>query len=87
MSKNKITLNDKINVDEILVAIQDKYKNEATISTIDGVKLDFDEGWVHLRKSNTEPIIRVYSEGKTEKQAEDFAKMIMDQVNEVVSGK
>ena len=79
MSKNKIELDPSTNVDEILANIADKFKNEQ-VTTIDGVKIDFEEGWVHLRKSNTEPIIRVYSEGKTEAEAERFAQMMLDVV-------
>ena len=63
----------------ILEKIADKFKNEQ-VTTIDGVKIDFEEGWVHLRKSNTEPIIRVYSEGKTEAEAERLAQMMLDVV-------
>lgn len=77
MSKNKIQLDATTNVDEILSKIADKFKDEK-VTTIDGVKIDFEEGWVHLRKSNTEPIIRIYSEGKTETEAERFAQMIKD---------
>lgn len=78
MSKNKIQLEPTTNVDEILAKIAEKYKNEK-VTTIDGVKIDFEEGWVHLRKSNTEPIIRVYSEGKTEAEAERLAQMMLDE--------
>ena len=77
MSKNKIQLDATTNVDEILAKLADKFKNEK-VTTIDGVKIDFEEGWVHLRKSNTEPIIRVYSEGKSEIEAERLAKLIVD---------
>lgn len=77
MSKNKIELTPSTDVDEILIFMADKFKNEK-VTTIDGVKIDFDEGWVHLRKSNTEPIIRIYSEGKTIAEAEKFAKLIVD---------
>ena len=78
MSKNKIELDPSTNVDMILAKIADKFKNEQ-VTTIDGVKIDFEEGWVHLRKSNTEPIIRVYSEGKTEAEAERLAQMMLDE--------
>ncbi len=78
MSKNKIELDPSTNVDIILEKIADKFKNEQ-VTTIDGVKIDFEEGWVHLRKSNTEPIIRVYSEGKTEAEAERLAQMMLDE--------
>ena len=78
MSKNKIELDPSTNVDMILEKIADKFKNEQ-VTTIDGVKIDFEKGWVHLRKSNTEPIIRVYSEGKTEAEAERLAQMMLDE--------
>ena len=61
-----------------LEKIADKFKNEQ-VTTIDGVKIDFEEGWVHLRKSNTEPIIRVYSEGKTETEAERLAQIMLEE--------
>jgi phosphomannomutase len=78
MSKNKIQLDASTNVDMILEKIADKFKNEK-VTTIDGVKIDFEEGWVHLRKSNTEPIIRVYSEGKTEAEAERLAQIMLEE--------
>ena len=78
MSKNKIQLDASTNVDMILEKIAGKFKNEK-VTTIDGVKIDFEEGWVHLRKSNTEPIIRVYSEGKTEAEAERLAQIMLDE--------
>ncbi len=77
MSKNKIQLDETTNVDAILSMLADKFKNEK-VTTIDGVKIDFAEGWVHLRKSNTEPIIRIYSEGKTEAEAERLAQLIVN---------
>ena len=66
MSKNKIQLTNSINIDSILSNLKDKYSCE-NITTIDGLKIDFNDGWVHLRKSNTEPIIRIYSESISEK--------------------
>ena len=83
MSKNKIQLTPQINVDEILVEIKETYKNER-VNDIDGVKIDFENEWVHLRKSNTEPIIRVYSESGTLEGANNIANKIMDKVNEIV---
>jgi phosphomannomutase len=83
MSKNKIQLTPQINVDEILVEIKEAYKNER-VNDIDGVKIDFENEWVHLRKSNTEPIIRVYSESGTLEGANNIANKIMDKVNEIV---
>lgn len=76
MSKNKIQLTPDMDVDGILAKFAEKFKNEQ-VTTIDGVKIDFEEGWVHLRKSNTEPIIRIYSEGKSEAEAERFAQLIL----------
>lgn len=82
MSKNKIELTPQIDVDAILVAMTEKYKNEE-INTIDGVKIDFAESWVHLRKSNTEPIIRIYTEAQTQKLADDLALRIIDEIKAV----
>ncbi|WP_348797254.1 phosphoglucosamine mutase [Flavobacterium adhaerens] len=82
MSKNKIELTPQIDVDAILVAMTEKYKNE-DITTIDGVKIDFAENWVHLRKSNTEPIIRIYTEAATQKIADDLALRIIDEIKAV----
>lgn len=83
MSKNKIELTPQIDVDSILVAMTEKYKNEQ-ISTIDGVKIDFPENWVHLRKSNTEPIIRIYTEAKSQQQADDLAQRIINEIKELI---
>jgi phosphomannomutase len=84
MSKNKIELTPQIDVDAILVAMTEKYKNE-DITTIDGVKIDFAENWVHLRKSNTEPIIRIYTEAASQQLADDLALRIIDEIK-VVAG-
>lgn len=83
ISKNKIQLSQETNVDEILVKIKDKYKTE-NITDIDGVKIDFEEKWVHLRKSNTEPIIRIYSEAKTMQEAEELAIQIINDAKNIV---
>lgn len=82
IAKNKIQLTPDINVDAILTAIKEKYKNER-ITDIDGVKIDFDDCWVHLRKSNTEPIIRIYSEADTIEKANKIADEIKAVVNEI----
>lgn len=82
MSKNKIELTPQINVDAILVAITKKYKSE-NIVTIDGVKIDFAENWVHLRKSNTEPIIRIYTEASTQELADNLAYRIIDEIKAI----
>lgn len=85
ISKNKIELNDKINIEKIFEEIIYKYSNE-TITTIDGVKIDFlkNKEWVHLRKSNTEPIIRIYAESADEKKANILAKNIIEEINKII---
>ena len=82
ISKNRIDLTPDINVDDILARLAAKYKAMADcdVTTIDGVKMDFADGWVHLRKSNTEPIIRVYSEAKDEARANELAQSVMKEV-------
>jgi phosphomannomutase len=82
MSKNKIELTPQIDVDAILEAMTEKYKMEE-ITTIDGVKIDFADNWVHLRKSNTEPIIRIYTEASTQEKADDLAFRIIDEIKAV----
>jgi len=82
MSKNKIELTPQIDVDAILVAMTDKYKNE-DITTIDGVKIDFATEWVHLRKSNTEPIIRIYTEAPSQEKADVLALRIIDEIKAI----
>ena len=86
ISKNKIELTPSINVDSILDRIQRKYQ-EYPINTIDGVKIEFEKEWVHLRKSNTEPIIRIYSESGTEATAEHLANKIILDIKEIISEK
>ncbi|MDA3817481.1 MAG: phosphoglucosamine mutase [Prolixibacteraceae bacterium] len=83
MSKNKIELTPEIDVDHILLKMKEKYSNER-VNDIDGVKIDFAENWVHLRKSNTEPIIRIYSEAKSEKEAKELAERIIDDIKAVL---
>ena len=82
IAKNKIQLTPEIDVDAILVAIKEQYKNEK-ITDIDGVKIDFADCWVHLRKSNTEPIIRIYSEAQTIERANDIAEQIKSVVRKI----
>ena len=82
MSKNKIELTPQIDVDAILIAMTEKYKNE-DITTIDGVKIDFASEWVHLRKSNTEPIIRIYTEAPSQQKADALALRIIDEIKAV----
>lgn len=84
ISKNKIELLPELNVDNILQGIQDKYKKNP-INTIDGVKIEFNsKEWVHLRRSNTEPIIRIYSESESETTADNLAKKIMSDIREII---
>ncbi|MES2629502.1 MAG: phosphoglucosamine mutase [Bacteroidota bacterium] len=84
MSKNKIDLNPSINVDKVLEKTHQNYRNEE-VNTIDGVKIDFSEGWVHLRKSNTEPIIRIYAEGATAEKADALANQVIEEIHKIVS--
>jgi len=84
ISKNKIELTPEISVDNVLEEILDKYKNYP-VNTIDGVKIQFDSEWVHLRKSNTEPIIRIYSESQSEATAEHLAQKIMQDIKEIIT--
>ena len=83
ISKNKIELNKDINADKVLKDIQEKYKKQP-INTVDGVKIEFDKEWVHLRKSNTEPIIRIYAESKSQTTAENLAEKIIADIKEVI---
>ncbi|MEJ5995569.1 phosphoglucosamine mutase [Pedobacter sp. Du54] len=83
ISKNKITLTPEMDIDALLVKVQEKYKNEKT-STIDGLKIDFAKEWVHLRRSNTEPIIRIYSEAENETVAENLANKIISDIKEIL---
>lgn len=82
ISKNKIQLTSNTDVDTILEALKEKYKNNE-INTIDGVKILFGSEWVHLRKSNTEPIIRIYSESDTEERAKALATQIIEDVEKL----
>lgn len=84
ISKNKIELTPDINVDTILEKIRQRYSKHP-INDIDGIKIEFEKEWVHLRKSNTEPIIRIYSESSTQATAEHLAKKIMLDIKEVIS--
>ena len=87
ISKNKIELTPQINVDEVLEKVKAKYASEK-INTADGVKIDFEteKEWVHLRKSNTEPIIRIYAESQNEKKADALAKRIIEDIKQVIAG-
>lgn len=83
MSKNKIQLTEQINPDQILKVMEQKYAHEQT-TTIDGLKIDFSESWVHLRKSNTEPIIRIYTEAKSQKEADELAQRFIQEMQALI---
>ena len=82
IAKNRIDLTPETDVDAILVKVKEMFAkdNSAQVNDVDGVKIDFPDRWVHLRKSNTEPIIRVYSEAQTMEQADDLGKQLMQVV-------
>ena len=86
IAKNRIDLKPTTDIDAILEQVKEKYGNEpdVQVTDIDGVKLDFPNKWVHLRKSNTEPIIRVYSEASTMKEADELGKALMDIVYKMI---
>ncbi|WP_299669102.1 phosphoglucosamine mutase [uncultured Polaribacter sp.] len=87
MSKNKIQLTPEIDVDKILETMASTYKSDPEISgvnTIDGVKIDFAEEWIHLRKSNTEPIIRIYTEAKSQQAADDLAVRFINEIEAII---
>jgi phosphomannomutase len=83
ISKNKIELTPDINVDQVLAAMAKKYE-AYEVDTIDGVKIYIEKEWVHLRKSNTEPIIRIYSESQTTQKANDLAEKIIREIKELI---
>ncbi len=83
MAKNRIDLTPDIDVDAILAKVKEHYRNEE-INDTDGVKIDFPDKWVHLRKSNTEPIIRVYSEAHTQEEAEEIGRQVMQVITDLV---
>ena len=83
MSKNKIQLTPQIDVDKILETMASKYKDE-DVNIIDGVKIDFDTEWVHLRKSNTEPIIRIYTESTSQENADTLAERFITEIAQII---
>lgn len=85
ISKNKIQLSPEMDVDLILKSIAEKYKKQP-INNQDGVKIEFDNEWVHLRRSNTEPIVRIYSESDSEAKAEVLARKIIDDIKDIIRG-
>ena len=81
-SKNKIELTPAIDVDKVLRTIKERYAHER-VNDIDGVKIDFAEHWVHLRKSNTEPIVRIYTEAKSQEFADEVAEKFIAEIKEI----
>ena len=86
ISKNKIELTPEIDVDRVLNQVKDKYAKQP-VNTIDGVKIEFDKEWVHLRKSNTEPIIRIYAESSLLATADNLANKIISDIKEIITSK
>ena len=84
MSKNKIELTPQLDVDNILQKVEENYSGEE-VSTVDGVKIDFAEHWVHLRKSNTEPIIRIYTEAKSQERADMAAEEMIREIKKMAN--
>jgi phosphomannomutase len=84
MSKNKIELTPETDMDKIFAEIKRKY-NKQPINEIDGLKIEFDNQWVHLRKSNTEPIIRIYSESESIATADYLANKIISDIKEIIT--
>jgi phosphomannomutase len=80
ITKSKIQLTDDIDIEAIFEAVKQKYSEEK-ITDIDGVKIDFPHSWVHLRKSNTEPIIRIYAEARNEEEAKKLVQDIKDVIS------
>jgi phosphomannomutase len=85
ISKNKIELDDTINLDLIFKKIEEKYIKQP-INKVDGLKIEFGDEWVHLRRSNTEPIIRIYSESQTETMANNLADKIKMDIKNIIMG-
>ncbi|GAI64936.1 unnamed protein product, partial [marine sediment metagenome] len=83
ISKNKIQIEPERDIDKLLLLIKDKYKH-AQLTDIDGIKIEFEQEWVHLRKSNTEPIIRIYAEAPTREKAEKLANEVITEINRLM---
>ena len=83
MGKKKIELTPEIDVDSLLTKMEKEYQNEE-ISTVDGVKIDFEKNWVHLRKSNTEPIIRIYTEAFSQEEADELGEKMIDKIKSLI---
>lgn len=83
ISKNKIELINGIDVDKLLLGVKEKYKKQP-VNTVDGVKIEFGKEWVHLRRSNTEPIVRIYSESDSQSTADNLARKIISDIKELI---
>ncbi|MCZ2084049.1 MAG: phosphoglucosamine mutase, partial [Flavobacteriales bacterium] len=83
MGKKKIELTPDIDVDSLLTKMEKEYQTE-DISTIDGVKIDFENNWVHLRKSNTEPIIRIYTEAFSQEEADNLGDQMIEKIRSLI---
>ncbi len=85
IAKKKIELTPEIDIDQLLEKIREKYKKQP-INTVDGLKIEFDKEWVHLRRSNTEPIIRIYAESESETKANNLAKKLTNDMKQFING-
>jgi phosphomannomutase len=83
MGKKKIELTPDIDVDSLLTKVEKEYQKEE-ISTVDGVKIDFENNWVHLRKSNTEPIIRIYTEAFSQEEADQLGDQMIEKIRSLI---
>ncbi|HBB48503.1 MAG TPA: phosphoglucosamine mutase [Flavobacteriaceae bacterium] len=83
MSKNKVALTPDLDVDRLMNTIAQTYQATESVNTVDGVKIDFEDSWVHLRKSNTEPIIRIYTEAKSQQNADDLALRFVNELKQL----
>jgi phosphomannomutase len=83
MSKNKVALTPDLDVDGIMSSIAQTYQTTETVNTVDGVKIDFEDSWVHLRKSNTEPIIRIYTEATSQQIADNLALRFVGELKQL----
>jgi phosphomannomutase len=83
ISKNKIELTNSTDMQFIISELANKYSKEK-INLVDGLKIDFDEGWVHLRKSNTEPIVRIYSESISKQKADNLASIFVEEIKSLI---
>ena len=83
IQKNKIELNSGINLDLLFEKLQERY-NKHNLNLEDGLKIDLEDGWIHLRKSNTEPIVRIYTEGTSKIASENLALKIKSDIGEIM---